>query len=249
MAVNTNTRLRWEAIKNLPQCKNIPGKKVLDIGSGLGFFSLCFSECGAKVLAVDTDKKALEYLRNSYNIETRILDIEKDPLPAGSFDLIFLGEILEHVRDYQKIINKAKDALLPGGVVLLTTPAQEGPLANTAGKRLGHTEGDQRHQRDGFYLAELIEAISQSGMSIIHHSFCIFFIAELFMQLTKKNYLKNKKAYCGQSDVLELINTFGYKILCLIYPILLMAFNVEHYFSRLLGLKGHCHILIVKKEE
>ncbi len=249
MAVNTNTRLRWEAIKNLPQCKNIRGKKVLDIGSGLGFFSLRFAESGAEVLAIDTDAQALEYLHNSYNIETRILDVEAEILPASGFDLIFLGEVLEHVKDYQKILSKSMEALLPAGVILLTTPANEGPLTNTTGKRLGHTEGDQRHQRDGFYLTELKEAIVRSGMSVIHHSFCIFFIAELFMQLTKKNYLKNKKAYNGQSDVLELMNNPGYKILCLVYPILLMIFNIEHYVSRLLGLKGHCHILIAKKEE
>lgn len=247
MAVNTNTRLRWEAIRYLPLIKNLRGKRVLDAACGLGFFSLRFTECGAKVLAVDTDDKALQYLRAAYNIETKLLDIENEPLPAGSFDLIFLGEILEHVRDYQKIINKAKDALLPGGMVLLTTPAKEGLLINTKGKQLAHIEGGQRHQRNGFSLGELLEASSQAGMAVLHHSFCIFFIAELFMQITKKNYLKNKKAYNGQSDVLELVNTSGYKILCLIYPALLMIFNIEHYAGRSLGLKGHCHILIAKK--
>ncbi len=76
-----------------------------------------------------------------------------------------------------------------------------------------------------------------------------FFIAELFMQLTKKSYLKNKRVYRGQSDVLELMNSPGYKILCLIYPLLLMVFNIENYISNFIGLKGHCHILIAKKEE
>ncbi len=121
MAVNTNTRVRWEAIKHLPLIKNCRGKRVLDIACGLGFFSLRFSECGANVLAVDADGKALEYLHSNYNIETRLLDIENDPLPAGGFDLIFLGEILEHLKDYQNILNKSREALLPGGIILLTT--------------------------------------------------------------------------------------------------------------------------------
>lgn len=249
MAVNTNTRVRWEAIKNLPPFKNLNGKKVLDLGSGLGFFSLRFAESGAKVLAVDTDRKALEYLHTRYNIETKLLNIENEPLPAIGFDLIFLGEILEHVKDYQKILNKSRQTLLPGGIMLLTTPAKEGPLINTKGKRLGHTEGTEKHERSGFYLRELQEAISQAGMVIIHHSFCIFFMAELFMQLTKKDYLKNKKVYGGQSDVLELMNSRRYKILCLIYPVLLLIFKVEHCISNFIGLNGHCHILIVKKEK
>ncbi len=163
--------------------------------------------------------------------------------------MIFLGEILEHVKDCQKIINKSKEALLPGGMVLLTTPAKEGLLINTKGKQLGHTQGDQGHQRNGFSLGELLEAARQAGMVVLHHSFCIFFIAELFMQITKKNYLKNKSIYSGQSDVLELMNNPGYKILCLIYPLLLIVFNIENYISNFIGLRGHCHILIAKKEE
>jgi len=249
MAVNTNTRVRWEAIKHLPLIKNCRGKRVLDIACGLGFFSLRFAECGAKVLAVDKDGKALECLHANYNIETKLLDIENEPLPDGGFDLIFLGEILEHVKDYQNILNKSREALLRGGIILLTTPAKEGLLINTKGKQLGHSEGDQRHQRNGFSLGELQDAISKEGMVIKYHSFSVFFIAELFMQLTKKNYLKNKRAYSGQSDVLELMNSFGYKILCLIYPLLLMVFNIESYISNFIGLKGQCHILIVKKEE
>lgn len=249
MAVNTNTRVRWEAIRRLPLCKNIRGKKVLDLACGLGFFSLRLAECGAKVLAVDTDVKALEYLHANYNIETKLLDIENEPLPAGGFDLIFLGEILEHVADYQKILNKSMEALLPAGTILLTTPAKEGLLINTKGKQLGHSQGDQRHQRNGFYLAELQEAIAKAGMVITHHSFSVFFIAELFMQLTKKNYLQNKFVYSGQSDVLELMNSRRYKILCLIFPLLLIIFNSEGFISKFLGFKGHCHIIIAKKEK
>lgn len=249
MAVNTNTRVRWEAIRHLPLCKNIRGKRVLDLACGLGFFSLRFAECGAKVLAVDTDVKALEYLHANYNIETKLLDIENDPLPAGGFDLIFLGEILEHVVDYQKILNKSMEALLPAGTILLTTPAKEGLLSNTKGKQLGHSVGDQRHQRNGFYLEELQEAIAKAGMVITRHYFSVFFIAELFMQLTKKNYLQNKLVYSGQSDVLELMNSRRYKILCLIYPLLLIIFNGECFINKFLGFKGHCHIIIAEQEK
>jgi len=44
MDVNTNTRVRWEIIKNLPEVKLLNGKRVLDMGAGLGFFSLLWKE-------------------------------------------------------------------------------------------------------------------------------------------------------------------------------------------------------------
>ena len=69
MQINTNTRVRWETIKNLSELKSLRGKKVLDLGAGLGFFSVRFAEFGAEVLAIDVDKSSLEYLSRNFNIK------------------------------------------------------------------------------------------------------------------------------------------------------------------------------------
>lgn len=246
MNVNTNTRMRWEAIKKLPEIKSLRGENVLDLGAGLGFFSVMFSRLGANLLAVDVDTSALEFLSKNYNIKTQFIDLEKDKLPEGNFDLIFIGETLEHIKNPGKLLAKSKKALTPSGAILLTTPALEGPLIHTKGRGLGHKEGLEEHKRDGFYLSELNELFASLGMKITYHTFSIYTVAELFMQLTKVCYLKEQNKYYSQSDILNVINTAKYKLLSFVYPVLFFLFNIEQLLCSKLKLKGHCHILVAR---
>lgn len=247
MHINTNTRLRWETLKNLPVMKSLEGKKVLDLGSGLGYFSVRFSELGARVLAVDVDSDALDYLSGNFGIETRRMDVVTDTLPEEKFDMIFIGEILEHIKDPYELLRKAKEMLAPKGLVFVTTPAMEGLLINTKGKRLGHHEGSEAHERDGFYFRELNDYFSRLEMKTLFHAFTIFTFAELFMQLTKAGYLKKKNSYKGQSDIINVTKTLPYKVLKRIFPVLVSFFNVEQAVCSKLKMEGHCHILIAQK--
>ncbi|MBT4482408.1 MAG: class I SAM-dependent methyltransferase [Candidatus Latescibacteria bacterium] len=248
MKLNTNTRVRWEIIRKLPVIKSLRGKKILDVGAGLGYFSVHFAELGAKVLAVDIDSKSLEYLKNQYNVKTFEMNLEKDDLPSGTYDLVFIGEILEHIDNPNSLLLKAREVLAPSGYILVTTPALEGPLINTKGKMLGHRDGSEKHYRNGFSFSEFKKIFLELGMEITFHTFSVFFFAELFMQLTKLMYFKKKITYASQSDVFDTVNSFKFKMLKIIYPALLIFFNVEQRLSRVFRLKGHCHIILARKK-
>lgn len=247
MDVNTNTRIRWEKIKNLPEVRSLNGKKILDLGAGLGFFSVKFSELGADVLAVDVDKRALDYLSKVHNIQTQHVDIENGDLPEKVFDMVFIGELLEHIVNPQVLFSKVKQVLSPSGIVLITTPSLEGALSHTKGKSLGHYEGPEKHERDGFYLEELKNIFSSAGIEMIYHTFSVYMLAELFMQLTKVGYFQEDNKYHSQSDILNVVNSARYKSLNFIYPILLFFFNFEDLLCSRLKVKGHCHIVVARR--
>jgi 2-polyprenyl-3-methyl-5-hydroxy-6-metoxy-1,4-benzoquinol methylase len=246
MHINVNTRLRWETIKNLPTLKALQGKRVMDLGAGLGYFSVRFSELGARVLAVDVDQKALDYLSRQFGMEVRCMDVANDPMPDEKFDLIFIGEILEHIKEPFDLLQRAKCVLAPGGVILVTTPAMEGILTNTEGKRLGHHEGAEAHERDGFYIDELKAFFDRLEMKTVYHAFTIYTFAEIFMQLTKVGYLRKKSSYRGQSDVINVTSTFPFKVLKFIFPVLVLLFKAEQTVSGKLKLKGHCHVVVAQ---
>lgn len=247
MEVNANTRVRWEAIKHIPILKDFRGKKILEIGAGLGFFSYKFSILGGKVIATDVDSQALEYLKRELNIETKVLNIETHPVPGKGFDLIFMGEILEHVKDPGAALKRGMDALVDDGKILFTTPALEGWLTNTPGKRLGHEDGSEKHERDGFYFSELNKILTNIGMSVLHHQYCVFSMAELFMQFTKLIFLMKKKTYAGQSDVLKACDSLQYRVLKLIFPLLLNIFLLDEMVCRFFHFSGHCHVILAGK--
>jgi 2-polyprenyl-3-methyl-5-hydroxy-6-metoxy-1,4-benzoquinol methylase len=247
MALNVNTRIRWNTIKDLDCLNSLRNRKVLEIGCGLGFFSVQFKEKGGNVLGVDVDEKSLVYLTREHGIQTTQVDVDSQPLPGGGFDLIFIGEVLEHINDPAGLVRKVADALDPDGTAILTTPALEGWLTKTPGKQLAHDHGAQKHERIGFSREELEALAADAGLDFVDHRYCVFTLAELFMQFTKLAYLASKKTYEGQSDVLAVTNKTSLKILKAIYPLLWAVFRLEDAVCRRINISGHCHVLVVRK--
>ena len=247
MALNVNTRVRWASLQDLDCLGSLQGKKVMDVGCGLGFFSIELAGRGAEVLGIDQDRASLDYLTSEYGISTHRVDVDREPLPGTGFDLILAGEILEHLADPSGFMVKVAKSLTPGGIVILTTPALEGWLTASRGKQLAHNHGSQRHQRIGFSLAELETLTTQAGLKLREHRFCLYTLAELFMQLTKVGYLTAKKSYHGQADVFEVAHKLRFKILRGIFPALWLVFRLESLISASLDLKGHCHIIVAQK--
>lgn len=247
MDINTNTRMRWEVIKKFPELGQLENKKILDVGAGLGYFSLKFSSLGADVLVVDVDKPSLDFISETYGIATRYLDAERENLPEGMFDLVFVGEVLEHVRDPLGLLQKAEAAVTPGGLILLSTPAMEGSFIYTKGKSLCHDHSSEKHERKGFYYHELQSYFEHIKMEIVRHKYCIYFFSEIFMQLTKLGYTMKKSQYRGQSDVLNTMSSLSYKVLSFFYPLLLQFFKAEQSICNSISAKGHCHIILACK--
>jgi len=248
MDINPNTRMRWEVVRCYTELRDLRGRCVLDLGSGLGYFSLRFKERGADVHAVDVDRNSLEYIKQGFDIKTSCADIEKDEFPAGSFDGIFIGEVLEHLKNPAVLLSRVDGALARGGFLLVTVPALEGPLIHTKGKALGHELGSEKHERDGFLFEELKSLIEKAGMKIVRHDMTIYWLAELFMQITKRGYLKKKKNYNSQANVIEIMKSIKYRAVAFLYPMLMLVFQIEQAVSSALGITGHCHVILAKRE-
>jgi SAM-dependent methyltransferase len=243
MSVNVNTRMRWTVLRKLPFVANCKGKRVLDLAAGLGFFSAQLAEAGAEVLATDVHESSLRYLSENFVLPVALLDLEHEEYPTGPFDLIFLGEVLEHLHAPGEAVAKAAKCLAPGGVLLLTTPALEGPLINTPGKRLGHAHGAEKHEREGFTQQELTRLVQDAGLIPQGHVYSIFYFSELFMQLTKLIYLLKSRSYGGQADMVASMNSISYKALRAIYALVHPIFLAEEVLCRALNMRGNCHIL------
>ncbi len=247
MSVNANTRVRWSAMQLLPCLHKLRGARVWDAAAGLGFFSAQFAARGAEVLATDIDSRSLAYCARIPGVCTSLLDLDRDDPPQGPFDFIFIGEVLEHIKKPEDFMVRAAQELRIGGTLLLTTPAEEGPLTHTHGKRLGHDNGAEKHERDGFTLGELRSYCEKAGLTDFDHRDCIFFLTELFMQMTKWLYLRKHGCYTSQADVLACTDSFSHCVLRGIYPLLHPIFLAEDALLRASPVPGHCHIAWASK--
>lgn len=108
----------------------VRGKRLLDIGvvdhslggdrAGTWLHGQLAAEA-ASCLGVDILPGPLAVLREQgYQVEC--LDVTTGGRPAGEFDVIVAGEVIEHLGNIGGLFDAAADLLAPGGVFFLTTP-------------------------------------------------------------------------------------------------------------------------------
>ncbi len=98
--------------------------RVLDVGCGNGRMGQKIKEKGNYVAGVEISQKAADVARQVLNA-VHSFDIEKqwpEELQQRDFDLVVLPEILEHVFDPVYVLKSVRDALKPGGSIIITTP-------------------------------------------------------------------------------------------------------------------------------
>jgi len=122
------------ASKHFPTGK-IP--RLLDIGAGLGVFPHRMKEAGWQCTALDPDERASLHAREVIGIEAVTADFLKvDFSGLGTFDVVTLNKVLEHVEDPVTMLSRVKPLLASGGFVYLEVPDGE-----TAAK-----EGSEREE-------------------------------------------------------------------------------------------------------
>jgi ubiquinone/menaquinone biosynthesis C-methylase UbiE len=97
---------------------------LLDVAAGSGIVAEALQARGWVVSALEIADQQVEQIR-ARGIRTVVKhDLASGPLPFedGSFRGVFAGEIIEHLVDTAGFLGEIARVLMPGGVVLITTP-------------------------------------------------------------------------------------------------------------------------------
>lgn len=104
---------------------SLSGKRLLDLGAGMGGFAVAAAREGAEVYAAEFNAAYCQItaLRGRrYSLALPVLQAagEALPFPEGSFEAVCAWDVLEHVRDPARVLAEVHRVLHPGGVFLLT---------------------------------------------------------------------------------------------------------------------------------
>jgi ubiquinone/menaquinone biosynthesis C-methylase UbiE len=100
-----------------------PGARVVDIGCGEGWFAAALAEAGWSAVGVEVAEEPLRRARLRHpGVEFVLAGETSMPFPDASFDVAWLGEVLEHVRDGIGLLNELGRVLGPDGRLVISTP-------------------------------------------------------------------------------------------------------------------------------
>ena len=176
-------------------------KRILDIGSGPGFFLRRAKRRGWDVIGVEPSPLASDYA-NKQNIHTiQKFFHEVTPNEIGKFDAIHTFDVLEHVNNPIDIIKKAYSLLKKGGIIVVEVPNDFNPLQKLVQKKLkkkewwltlSHNLKNSAHIQhlNYFNFSSISDLIKRAGFKIIIKEST--FPLELFL-LMGQDYVKNPK--------------------------------------------------------
>ena len=99
----------------------LEGRRILDVGCGLGMYVSKLRMFSDEVYGVDIDAEKIA--QASQHLPNLVVSpAEKLPFPDGSFDVILLNEVIEHVNDDRQTLREVFRCLKPGGHVLIYAP-------------------------------------------------------------------------------------------------------------------------------
>jgi ubiquinone/menaquinone biosynthesis C-methylase UbiE len=96
------------------------GRRVLEVGVGLGTDFVRFVRGGAQATGIDLTEAAAALVRTRLELEgldadVRAADAEELPFPDGSFDLVYSWGVLHHTPNTRKALDEVRRVLAPGG--------------------------------------------------------------------------------------------------------------------------------------
>lgn len=119
----------------LSRMGRLQGKRLLDIGAGLGESSVYFALQGAQVTAVDISPRMVETTlalgkRYGVGLEGIVSGAESLDVPKDCYDLIYVANTIHHVQNRASLFEQMSLALKPGGMFFSYDPLAYNPLIN-----------------------------------------------------------------------------------------------------------------------
>ncbi len=98
------------------------GGRLLDVGTGFGFFPVEMKKRGWEVAGIEISQKAMDYARDVLGLTIFPGPLEKAEFPDKHFDAITAFYVIEHLSQPMDFLRECHRILKPGGLLLLRYP-------------------------------------------------------------------------------------------------------------------------------
>ena len=115
------------------------GMSLFEVGVGASECMLAAREIGYDTFGIDVIDKHVENAKNNYGLNAETADFNEFQSDR-TWDVIIMGDVLEHVSDPVEAVSKAESMLNDDGALWISTPSFESAFSAVA----GHTDAMRR---------------------------------------------------------------------------------------------------------
>lgn len=123
--------------RSLHEIERLAGRKgrLLDIGTAAGAFLAVARSHGWQVDGCEPNRWLAEWGSRRYDIPVRVGSVFEQPYEPGTFDVITLWDVIEHTPDPRALLDKCRELLKPGGLLVVNYPDVGSWIARVLGRR------------------------------------------------------------------------------------------------------------------
>lgn len=160
-----------EMMAELQNVIRVKGKKILEVGAGMGGDSVYLAKQGAVVTALDYTGEALSAIREHAKIENVELSIKQGdtrqlPFKDESFDIVFHQGLLEHFKDPVSVLKEHVRVLKKGGFLVVDVPQRF--TTYTIKKKIAIARGTWfAGWERSFSIGELEDLVRKAGLTVV----------------------------------------------------------------------------------
>lgn len=118
---------RFDKLRYLPQVVDFPryrGKKLLEVGCGVGIDLVRFAQAGAVVTGVDLAEVSIDlagknFAHHGLTADLQVMNGEALTFPDESFDVVYAHGVLQYTADAPQMVREMYRVLRPGGEAIV----------------------------------------------------------------------------------------------------------------------------------
>jgi len=115
----------------------VPRGKVLEIGCAGGGVLLAFKESGYQACGVEVNQDIAKWGKNNLKVNILVGTLHEQDFPSSFFDVVYTGDLIEHIRDPIAFLRKVNFILKNKGIVAIDLPFEINSLFARFCQKLG----------------------------------------------------------------------------------------------------------------
>ncbi|MBI3466558.1 MAG: class I SAM-dependent methyltransferase [Planctomycetes bacterium] len=153
-------------------CRFVSAGRALDVGCGRGHILDNLRQRGWTVQGVELNEAAVSHARDVLGLDVTVERFDPDRYGTGTFDLVILWHVLEHLPDVGAALAGCARILKPGGLLALSVPNLESWQAKLTRYHWFHLDLPRHYSHfSERWLRSTLEPMGLRVMDVNHFAF------------------------------------------------------------------------------